>query len=152
MTLGDLFDTINGALEETLASADFSDPQEVHTQITSLLTKYIETVKTAEDKYYAKRCAVWLVEIANAHGRKGKTITQFSEASGRIYDQAYKAICSVVVCEEGVDLTLDSFDQDLLSVIEVPKTDLSSLLKEAKAADAEKKAEGSSGLIIVTGD
>lgn len=152
MALGDLFKTINAALEEELNSADFSDPQTVYEQITSLLKSYVETAKEIDDTYYAKRCAVWLVEIANAHGRKDKTIIEFPEAAGRIYDRAYEAICSVVTTEEGVRLTLDSFDRELISVIEMPKTDISALLREVKEADAAKKADGSSGLIVVTGD
>ena len=150
MTLGELFKTINTALADTLGSADFSDPQEVYEQITSLLTEYVGVAKETDDTYYAKRCAVWLVEVANSHGRKDKTIIEFPEAAGRIYDRAYEAICSVVTTEEGVKLTLDSFDRDLLSVIELPKTDISALLREVK--EAESKDRGSSGLIVVTGD
>jgi len=151
MALGELFKTIISALDETLDSADFSDPQSVYEQITSLLTKYVEVAKETDDTYYAKRCAVWLVEIANAHGRKDKTIIEFPEAAGRIYDRAYEAICSVVTTEDGVRVTLDSFDRELLSVIELPKTDISALLKEVKEAEAGKNT-GDSGLIVVTGD
>jgi len=153
MALGDLLKTINAALEEELGSADFSDPQTVYEQITSLLTEYVNIAKETDDTYYAKRCAVWLVEVANSHGRKDKTITEFPEAAGRIYDRAYEAICSVVTTEEGVKLTLDSFDRELVSVIELPKTDISALLKEVKEADsAKKESSGNSGLIVVTGD
>jgi len=151
MALGELFKTIISALDETLDSADFSDPQSVYEQITSLLTKYVEVAKETDDTYYAKRCAVWLVEIANAHGRKDKTIIEFPEAAGRIYDRAYEAICAVVTTEDGVRVTLDSFDRELLSVIELPKTDISALLKEVKEAEAGKNT-GDSGLIVVTGD